>query len=467
MEEKIFKEYPVGQALAAMVLPTIVSQVIFVIYNIADTWFVGLTNDANAVAALSLCLPVYALLTAFSNLFGSGGASVMARAMGRGHSDRASQACALAIWGACASALSYAALMFVVRRPLLLLIGGDGSDIHDALIYATITIIIGGLPTILANTFGHLVRASGHPKTASFGMILGALLNIGLDPLFMFVLLPRGNEVAGAAIATALSNLVSCLFLGAFMLRHQSEGFYTLRLGARGTNLSVLGKIVKGGLPAFCMVGMAMFSNCFLNGILSRLGSAAVAGVGIVRKIDSLAYAVNQGITQGMLPLVAYCFAAGRKLRMRKAIWYSTIVSEGFSLICTGASILFAPELVGFFIREPRTIHFGAHFLRILCIGVPIYSITFIVIAVLQAVGKGIEPFILSILHKGTLDVVLMFVLAHVYGIDAILWASPISEICAMCIALAMLAAFLHRDSLEQTTSDPAASEQTVETIYA
>ena len=279
-EEEIFANAPVGKALASMIVPTIVSQVIIVIYNLADTWFVGLTENANAVAAVSLCLPVYTILSAISNLFG---------------------------------------------------IGGAGSLLYD---------------------------------------------------------------------------------------------------------------IVKGGIPGFCMVALAMFSNCFLNSIISTLGSEAVAGIGIVRKIDQLAYAVNQGVTQGMLPLVAYCYSSGRRSRMWKAVGISAVFSEGFSLICMAVSLIFSNELITIFIRDPKTIYFGAEFLRILCLAVPLYTLTFVIIAVFQAVGRGVEPFVLSVLHKGSLDIVLLFILRRLAGVERILWAAPTAEVIALITGIIMLAAF-------------------------
>lgn len=198
-EQKIFEEYPVHKAVASMVLPTIASQIIFVIYNLADTWYVGLTGDANAVAAVSLCLPVYTILSAISNLFGIGGAASISRALGRNSREDAKNIFALSLWGALIGAAIYSILILSTMRPLLALIGG--------------------IPTILAPTIGHLIRAGGFSKTASFYMILGAVINIGFDPLFMFVILPAGNEVTGAAVATALANLIALAGFVIYLVR--------------------------------------------------------------------------------------------------------------------------------------------------------------------------------------------------------------------------------------------------------
>ena len=437
-EKYIFEQLPIPKALAAMILPTILSQIIHVVYNLADTWFVGLTNDPNAVAAVSLCLPVYNLLTGFSNMFGIGGASVVSRALGLNHPTRARRAFSCAFWCAALAAVGYSLLLLTCMRPLLLLIGGNEGSIDYAVSYTVITILIGGLPTILAATVSHLFRAAGESGIASRGMIVGAVLNIALDPLFMFVLLPRGNEVAGAAIATALSNLASLVYFGVNI--HRRKGLYCVDPRLLRQAKPVAAEIVRCGAPGFLMVALAMFANCFLNAAIAMLaGSAGVAGIGIVRKVDSLAYAVNQGITQGMLPIVAYCYATGKRRRMWTAFRYSMGLTVGFSLICTLVSLLLAPELIRLFIRDAETIRYGAWFLRVITLTIPIYSGTFIIIAAFQAIGRSTEPFLLSILHTGTLDVVLMLLIIQLLPLQLVLWASPITELLALVVGLVMI----------------------------
>lgn len=442
-ETEIFENYPVHKAVAAMALPTIVSQIIFVIYNLADTWYVGLTENAAAVAAISLCLPIYTMMSGISNLFGIGGASVLARAMGQGDLKKAGRTFAYSIWGAFAVGLFYAVVLVLLDRPLLFLVGADEGSIDYAVSYLFWTVIIGGIPTILAPTFGHLIRAVGFPKQASFGMILGAALNVVLDPILMFVILPEGNEVMGAAMATAISNLVAMLYFCIYIFAGKRNPAYSLNPFDKEKTHSPLGEIIQAGVPGFFMIALAMLSNCFLNSMLSSLGSEAVAGVGIVRKIDQLAYAVNQGITQGMLPLVAYCYASGRHQRMWSVVGFSALCSEVFSLLCAIASQIFAPELISIFIRDEGTIRYGQAFLRVISLAIPIYTLTFVIIAVFQAVGRGKEPLILSILHKGSLDVLLMFFIVKFFGVAQITWASPVSEALALVVGIIMIARFL------------------------
>ena len=246
-------------------------------------------------------------------------------------------------------------------------------------------------------------------------------------------------------MATALSNLAGLAFFAAALARLLPG--LPGRAGTPGPVVRLEPEILRDGLPGFCMVALAMVSNCFLNHMISALGSEAVAGLGIVRKIDQLAYSVNQGITQGMLPLVAYCYASGRRGRMWRAVGLSALCAEAVALACMAASLLAARPLVSLFIREPVTVGYGAGFLRILCLAVPVYTLTFVIIAVFQAAGKGVEPFVLSILHKGTLDILLLFVLRRAFGTASILWAAPVSEAVALLVGLCLLARFVRRQA--------------------
>ena len=451
-QKEIFVEYPVPKAVATMVIPTIISQIITVIYNLADTWFVGLTGNAAAVAAISLCLPVYNIMTAIANLFGLGGASVIARAMGTNHHGWAHRAFVLAVRGALIVAIVYGALLALFARPFLMMIGGDPASIDYAVWYTRVTMVIGGIPTIMSVAFAHLIRSIGLSKNASYGITLGAILNLILDPLLMFVILPKGNEVLGAAIATAVSNTAAMVYFLVYILRHRKGTILGFSLPSHKNVRLTTMDILKSGIPSFFLLAAGQISNFFLNGMIAEMGaSAAVAGIGVVRKIDSLAYAVNQGITQGMLPIVAYCYSSRRISRMKSVVVFSSVCTLSFSLLCSIASYVFAPQLIAFFINDADTILYGTRFLRILCIAVSIYPILFVIIAVFQSVGQSVKPFLLALLHKGSLDIVLFFVIREMFGLDYILWASPIMAAVALVVALILAGHLFKSLKVEET----------------
>lgn len=439
-EKRIYADMPIPKAVATMIIPTIISQIITVIYNLADTWYVGLTDNSAAVAAISLCLPVYNIMTAIANLFGIGGASVITRAIGENHHHRARRAFVLSVRGALIAAIFYCALLGLIARPFLLAIGGDANSIDFAVWYKIITIVIGGIPTILSAVFAHLIRCTGRSHIASFGITLGAILNMILDPLFMFILLPAGYEVIGAAIATAISNAVSMIYFLFYILRHKEVSIFRFTLESRRSVKATSLDIMRSGIPSFFLLAAGQISNFFINGMVSDMGaSAAVAGLGVVRKIDSLAYAVNQGITQGMLPIVAYCYSSKRIKRMKATVAFSAALTVVFSLLCSICSYRFAPRLVKFFIDDADTVFYGTKFLRVLCIAVAIYPLLFVIIAVFQAVGQGAKPFFLSLLHKGSIDIALFFIVRRIFGLEYILWVSPVMAAVALSVGTVLI----------------------------
>ncbi len=441
INKELFASLPVPRAVGMMVLPAIANQIIHVVYNIADTWFVGLTGDPDAVAAVSLCMILFNILTAIANLFGIGAASVISRSLGRGDHGRARSAFRLSIWASAAAALIYAIILIFFGRAFFTLIGGEGGYINYAVRYNFVTTVLGGVPTVLAAVLAHVIRSTGNSGKASAGLTLGALLNIAFDPLFMFVLLPPGNEVVGAALATAVSNIISlAYFLFVVNTRGKSESVMSVRPEFGPLTAPLLKDILKCGLPSFTMMAFTMLSHSLLNATIAGFGGgAALAGLGIVRKIDSLAFSVNQGVTQGMLPLVGYCYSSGLHQRMKRIIAFSAFCTVAFSIMSSTVSYTCSKELLAFFINDTDTIFYGSSFLRVVCLAIPCYSVTFVVIAVFQAVGQSLVPFVLSALHRGTVDNVLLFIIRARFDHRYVIWTSPIAEAFALLVSLVML----------------------------
>ena len=212
-KDELFSKAPVLQALAAMAVPTIISQLINLIYNMVDAFFIGRTGNSYMMAATTITLTMVMLNVAFSNLFGVGGGSLVARLMGRKEHGSARKVSAFSAYGAMLLAITYSILVGLFLNPVLRLLGASDATIGFARQYALIVIVLGSLPSILSLTLAHLLRNAGHSVKASMGLSMGGVLNMVLDPLFMFVILPRGQEVVGAAIATTLSNVIACVYL--------------------------------------------------------------------------------------------------------------------------------------------------------------------------------------------------------------------------------------------------------------
>ncbi len=432
---ELFETRPISRAVIALVIPTIISQIITVIYNMADTFFIGQLNDPNQVAAATLIMPPFVMMTGIANLFGIGGASLIARSLGAGDRERAKKCASFSIFTASIFALVYGLTVYFSSPILFPLLGSDAATYGFCLDYALFTIAIGAVPTVLNACLAHLVRAEGNAKEASIGMALGGILNIILDPIFIFLF---DLGVAGAAIATMLSNLISCGYFFFLLYRRRnstvikfSPKYYTWHGG-------IPKEILLVGFPSFMLMLMGTFSNIVLNKMVVSYSNEAIAGMGIAKKIDVLAFAISNGMTQGVLPLIAYNYASQNYRRMRSAI--KTAFLYTLVVATVGAVFLFvcAVPVLKFFIDNAATVAYGQHFLRIICITCPAISVTMMVISVFQATGQKTKPMILSIVRKGGFDVPFMFIMNAVAGVDGIPWATPISDVLAMLTALVL-----------------------------
>ena len=208
----LFETMPIGKALLTMAIPTIVSQLITMIYNLADTFFIGLTNDPYKVAAASVVSILFFILTALSNLFGVGGGSLMSRLLGEKREGDARRVGTFSVYGSLAIALLYSLICLIFTEPLARLLGASDNTIGYASSYLFWAVVVGAVPSTIGMTMSFLLRSAGYSKESGIGLAIGGIANIILDPLFMFVILPKGNEVMGAALATMFSNVITLTY---------------------------------------------------------------------------------------------------------------------------------------------------------------------------------------------------------------------------------------------------------------
>lgn len=438
----LFEAAPVPTAVLTLVVPTVISQILTIIYNFADTWFVGRTGDEAAVAAVSVAMPLFIVMTGLSNLFGIGGSSMISRSLGAKRENDAKSAFSFALWGAVAAAVIYSVVIFFFGKNLIFLIGGDKNSEKYILEYLFWTIVVGGVPTMLSSLFGHLVRSVGKAKVSGIVMSLGAVLNIALDPLFMFVLLPKGHEVAGAAIATMLSNTVSAAVFAIYIFKSKEEVFtlnpknFTLKGG-------VAAEVLATGAPACLSTCLAMVSNIAANNLMSDYGTAAVAGLGIAKKSNTLAFNINMGLTQGVLPLVGYNYAAKNYTRMKKTVAFTFAITIAFSVVCTFIYRTFPEPIIKFFIDEPETVAKGTKLLPTLAIAVVFCAMTYLMNTIFQATGRKFCSLLTSMMRKGIFDIPLMFVFKRYLDETGIVIATPTAEILSIFVSSFLLLRFL------------------------
>lgn len=444
-DTEIFENVPVFKALLKLALPTVLGQVIIVLYNMADTFFIGRTNNNEMITAVTLCMPAFMFISAIANLFGVGGSSVISRALGKSNKDRARHASAFAFWGCAVSLVLYSIFVLIFADPFINFLGGSNPVVHAlACEYLKWTVVVGGLTTGLAALLAHIVRSEGNAVHASVGVIIGGFMNIILDPIFMFVIMEPGNEVVGAAIATMISNLISFIyFMVIAATAKRRNSVVNLKLTKHSFEWEIPKKVLEAGIPACVMTLAENISYSILDNLLSAYGTAVQAGIGVAKKINMLAHSIVRGITQGALPFLGYNYSAGKRVKTKKIITMTVCLAVGTALVCTIAMYGFAHSFIRLFLFEGNpSLDYGIVFLRILCLGGPFSALAYTYISFFQAVGHGGISFILALLRKGLVDIPMMYILNYLVEMNGVVMATPITDVICCITALILFASF-------------------------
>ena len=446
-EKELFEKAPVFSAIVKLALPSVVGQIILVIYNMADTLFVSMTGSDVMITAVTVCMPAFMFLSAISNLFGVGGSSVIARALGMENESRAKHAYQFSFWGCLFVTILYCIGAYVFLNQFIDLLGGTNPDVHfHASQYMIVAVILGGVVTSLNTLFAHLLRARGKSLLASAGIAIGGILNVALDPLLMFVILPPGKEALGAAIATASSNALALIFYIIVLLRFRKVMHLSLKPDPKMFRDRIPRDVIYVGIPACLMTLFENISYAILDKLMSFHGLAAQTGIGVAKKINMLAHSIVRGMAQGVLPLIAYNYAAGNRIRMKSVVYRSAALSVLISILCMLPNYFLSYDLVGIFIQaESPSREFGSLFLKILCVGAPFSAFSYSVISFFQATGRGGKSLILALLRKGILDIPLMFLFMHPWPIYGIVAATPAADIICCITAIILFAIFIKR----------------------
>ena len=443
MEQKYFTTVPVPRAIIKFAVPTILSQLITLIYNLADTFFVGHTGDPNQVAALTLCFPIFMLMTLVGNLTGIGANSLISRSMGREDKLTAARASAFGFYGAILLMLILIAVLRSCMTPILTAIGASEQTLGFADSYLTWTVVIGGLPTIVQLMMGHLLRAEGNTRHAGIGMGLGGILNILLDPVFVFAL---DMGVAGAGMATALSNTVSMGYM--LLVLYCSRGSTVLTLSPKylGWYPKIMKEVILVGLPAAMVILLGSSANMVLTRCMSAYGDTAVAAFGVVQKIGTVTIQITIGLTQGIMPLIGFNYAAGNGARTRSIIRCSFLVLAVYTLCCMGVIELMPGQLMRAFIPEAQTVALGATFMRRWILCAPGMCLVMLFNSVFQAMGKWLQSTVLSMLRQGILLIPLLLILNRFMGMYGLVWSQPLADTAALILGVVIYIRLMHSE---------------------
>lgn len=453
-KKELFESMPVPKAIATMAIPTIVSQLINLIYNTVDTIFIGQTGDPAKTAAVTVAFTIFMMTVSFSNLFGIGGGSLIARLIGAKREDDAKKVGAFSFYCAIGVALLYSLGIGVSLDPLLRLLGASDATIGYARHYVLVVVVAGNVPVILSQTVAHLLRNTGYSRQASIGLSGGGILNILLDPLFMFVLLPEGMEVLGAAIATLLANVAACLYLVLTYRRVSASAPLSLRLrDAKAIGTPEIRSLFSVGIPSAALTALFDTANIFLNSLMSLHGDLELAAIGIVMKAERLPNAINIGLCQGMLPIVAYNYSSGNRERMNKVIRSVRIYGLVIAAVSLVLFEIFAAPIVRLFLSTSagkvddavRTIGFATLFLQIRCLASIAQFLNYHTSFCMQAVGDGRDTIVHAFCRELVFYIPFMYLLNALFGTVGLVCALIAGETCGAILALILFARWKRR----------------------
>ena len=429
---------PVPQLVCRLAVPTILSMLVTGLYNSADTFFVGRIST-QATAAVGLVFSVMAMIQALGFFCGQGSGSFLSRLLGAGKKQEAAEAAATGFTLALIIGVIVAVLGNLLAAPLGYALGAGPSTIHDTLIYMRIILI--GAPFMIAQfVINNQLRYQGSAAYAMIGLLAGAIINIGLDPLLMFVF---DLGVAGAAIATVSGQAISfvVLLIGSM----HGENIH-LKLSNVRMNRYYLGEIVNSGLPALFRQGLAAVSTLLLNQMAGMMGGdAAIAGMSVVTRVLMLLSSAMIGFGQGYQPVCGFNYGAGLYARVKEGFYfcvkYGTIFLTAMSALC----LAFAPQIVGFFRDDPAVIAVGTVALRSQAVTLPLMATIVLANMMLQSMGKGLKASITSSSRNGIFFIPLILILPRFFGLFGVEITQACADVLSFMLAVPIAASELRK----------------------
>ncbi len=450
----IFEDIPISKAVFKSTIPSIVSMLMALVYNLADTFFIGQTHDPLMVAAVSIATPVFLLLMAIGLLFGIGGTSVISRALGAGRKDYVKHVSSFCFWAGAGVGVVVMAAMLLFMDNILALIGTSPDTIEYTRSYLTI-VTSGAVLVIFATCFSNIIRAEGKAKEAMFGMLLGNILNVILDPIFILWL---DMGVAGAAWATLIGNAVGALYYVLYLLRGKSILSINIKHFKAGDK--ILAGVLSIGLPAALGNMLMSFSNILVNNLMSGYDDLAIAGMGVSIKVILVTVLIVIGLGQGVQPLLGYNCGAKNWERFGGIFKFSIIYATVVSVVLTLVSYFCSGAIVSAFLQDQKAFGFGLSFARITIISGPSLGILFVCINGLQAMGAALPSMILSVSRQGLFFIPILLIFNAIGGMYGIVWAQPVTDYLSASLALLLFLITRNRlRKLSATSDKPNSSE--------
>ena len=428
---RLLAEEPIPRLLAKFAGPAIVGMLVQAIYNIVDAIFVGMIGT-EAMAAIAIAFPMFMLISTIGLAMGIGAASYISRLLGEKDIQQANNTASTAFFTTAGLALLFILFGSIFLQQMLRAFGATDTVLPYAIEYSGL-LVAGSMFTMSNMCMNNMLRAEGSVKMSMIGLSTGAMLNIILDPIFIFTF---GMGIKGAAVATVLAQIVSTILLLGYYLRGKSM----VRLHPSLFRLSptIYREIIKIGFPTFVRQGLVSMSMGLMNNIAGNYGDPAIAAIGIILRVFPLGLMVLFGFAQGFQPIAGFSYGAKRYDRLLESIKVSLKWSSIFCLVLTLLFMLFTEPIIRIFSRDPEVIAIGVKGMRYFSIPLPILGFTILMGTLFSALGKGLASLILSFSRQGFFLIPCLIVLPGIWGLDGLLVSQTAAD-----IATALLTLFL------------------------
>lgn len=430
---EIFRDAPVPKAVISNIIPSIISMMMVLLYNLADTFFIGQTRNPYMVAAVSVATPVFLIFMAVGMLFGIGGTSLISRMLGEGKGEKAKQISAFCFWTGLAIGICAGIFIWVCAEPVSRTVGASQDTVGYAMQY--LKILAFAIPfLIISNIFSNIIRAEGHAKTAMTGMIIGNMMNMVLDPV---LILGFHLNVAGAAWATVAGNVFSAVFYMIHLLSKRS--ILSVHPGNYRAANGIATGVMAIGVPASLNSILMSVSNIIINKVMTQYGDMAVAGLGVAMKVNMIVVMLLIGLGTGIQPLLGYCFGARNRKRYLAVLKFSLGLAFCLSMIMTVICYLGAGPLVTAFLDNKDAFQYGMSFSRTYILSGPIIGILFVLINAIQSTGAALPSLILSISRRGLLFLPILALFSQIFdSANLIAGAQPLTDYLAATLAFVL-----------------------------
>ncbi len=428
-----------------LAVPTIISMLVSSFYNMVDTFFVGRIST-EATAAVGVVFSIMAIIQAIGFYFGHGSGNYISRELGQRNYEKVDYMASTGFFSAFFVGVLVAVLGLVFKKPLAIILGATPTIMEDVIAYMSIILI--GAPIMMSSfVLNNQLRFQGSAVFAMVGIVAGAIINIILDPILMFWL---DLGVAGAALATVISQLVSFILL---LVGVKKGSTIKLSLKRVKPNIYYQKEIFKGGFPSLIRQGLGSVSTMVLNNVAGLYGDAVIAGISVVTRVSMFANSALIGFGQGFQPVVGFNYGAKLYDRVRKAFWFCVKASLGFLILVSSIGAVFAPQIISLFRDDPKVIEVATFTLRAYCLAFPLNSIIVMCNMMFQSTGKTIPASLMASARQGLFLIPSIIILTYLFNLRGLQLAQCVSDFLTFALAIPLLLQYLKNLRMEENLS--------------